>query len=64
MNKLVVNGIKLKNRDFNGSRVVKAQCFHCKGNRLIPGQEIKIPQDTWDDQKKKKQNHRNRIKLT
>ena len=32
----------------------KAQCFHCKGNRLIPGQEIKIPQNTWDDQKKKK----------
>ena len=62
MSKLVTNGIKLKNIDIHGSPVVKAQCFHCRGHRLIPGQEIKIPQDTWDVQKQ--ENHRNIINLT
>ena len=32
------------NREFSGSSVIRAQCFHCRGLGLIRGQENKIPQ--------------------
>ena len=40
--------------DFPRGPVVKILSFHCRGHRLIPGQETKIPQVVGREPKKKK----------